>query len=141
MLGGRWTGTNDTGRCGNFTVRRRPFRRGRGLAEVDAQASVDIGRGVALIPSMGYDVVRLVTVLSMSGGLCRDEYGKELVMRAGTRVSDSSNKKCRHGQTRVDPLPITESLAYRSSHADTYPVSECIILGPTHHSSAMRRRS
>ena len=113
MLGGRWTGVSDTGRRGNFTVRRRLFRRGVDLAQVDAQAPVDIGRGVALIPSMGYAVVGLVTRLSVSGELCREEYGKGLVMRAGTRVSDGANKKCRRGQDRVDPTPSTESLAYR----------------------------
>ena len=118
LLGGRWTGISDTGRRGNFTVRRRLFRRGVDLAHVDAQAVVGIGRGVALIPSMGYAAVRLVTGPSMtgpsmSGELCRDEYGKGLVMRAGTRVSDGSNKKCRRGQDRVDPTPITESPAYR----------------------------
>jgi hypothetical protein len=113
MLGGRWTGISDTGRHGNFTVRRRLFRRGVDPTHVDAQAFADIGRGVVLIPSMSYAVVRLVTGLSMSGELCRDEYGKGLVMRAGTRVSDGSNKKCRRGQDRVDSTPITESLAYR----------------------------
>ena len=113
MLGGRWTGISDTGRLGNFTIRRRLFRRGVDLAHVDAQAVVGIGRGVALIPSMGYAAVRLVTGPSTSGELCRDEYGKGLVMRAGTRVSDGSNKKCRRGQDRVDPTPITESPAYR----------------------------
>ena len=113
LLGGRSTGISDTGRRENFPVRRRLFSRGVDLAHVDAQAFVDTGRGVSLIPSLGYAVVRLVTGLSMSGELCRDEYGKGLVMRAGTRVSDGSNKKYRRGQDRVDPTPITESPAYR----------------------------
>jgi len=60
-------GIIDTGRLGNFPVRRRLFSRGVDLAHVDAQAVVGIGRGVALIPSTGYAAVRPVTGPSMSG--------------------------------------------------------------------------
>ena len=60
-------GIIDTGQVGNFTARRRLFSRGVQLAHGDAQAVVGIGRGVALIPSMGYAAVRPVTGPSMSG--------------------------------------------------------------------------
>ena len=73
---------------------------------------MDIRCSVALLRFMGHAVVRVVTGLAMSRELCGDKDGKGLVVRAGTCVSDGSNKKSRRGQNRVDPALIPESFAY-----------------------------
>ena len=113
MVEWRRTGINDTDRCSGYRVRRLRFGSGVDLADIDAQAFVDIRLSVSLTHCMGHSVVRLVTGLAMGGELCRDESRKGFVVRAETRVSDGSDKKPRHGQNRVDPAPIPESSTYR----------------------------
>ena len=120
LLGGRQPDLNGTDRLGAYTGRGARRRRAIDLADIDAQALVHIGSAVSLILCMGYALGPVVASFTMCGGLCGDELGKKLVMRAGACIRDGSNKKSRRNQNRVDPAPIPELLDYRwvgcSSH-------------------------